>query len=75
MWRNVVFGVNVGYRARFARREKSRMAAAAALAARINGRLDNGRPGRVGEPGETVIVTATGLLSPVTAVLGWAAPS
>jgi serine protease AprX len=69
MWWNVVFGVNVGCRARSGRRKKRRLAAAGAALAAITAASITGVPAASADPGETVVVTASGLLSPVTAVL------
>ncbi len=69
MWRNVVFGVIVGYRVRFGRRKKRRLAAAGAALAAITAASIAGVPAASADSGETVVVTASGLLSPVTAVL------
>ncbi len=71
MWRYVSFGAGVGSRPRRVRRKKGRIAAAAAvLAAALAGTSLTGVPAASASPGETVIVTGTGLLNPVTAVLG-----
>ncbi len=71
MWRHVSFGTGVSSRARRARRKNSRIAAAAGvLAAALAGTTMTGVPAASASPGETVIVTTTGLLNPVTAVLG-----
>jgi serine protease AprX len=69
MWRNVLFGVNVGYRARLGRRKKCRLAATAAALAAITGSSIACVPAASADSAETVIVTASGLLSPLTAVL------
>jgi serine protease AprX len=69
MWRNVLFGVNVGYRARLGRRKKRRLAATTAALVAITASSVTGVPAASADSGETVIVTASGLLSPVTAVL------
>jgi len=70
MWHYVSFGAGVSSRARRVRRKKGRIAAMAAiLAATLAGTSLAGAPAASASPGETVIVTATGLLSPVTAVL------
>ena len=69
MWRIVVFGGNVGYRARFGRRKKRRLAATGAALAAITASVITGVPAASADSSETVIVTASGLLSPVTAVL------
>ena len=70
MWRHVSFGTGVSSRARRARRAKGRIAAAAALAAALTATAVTGAPAASASPEDTVIVTATGLLSPVSAVLG-----
>ena len=70
MWHYVSFGAGVSSRTRRARRKKGRMAATAAiLAVSLAGTSLTAAPAASASPGETVIVTATGLLSPVTAVL------
>ena len=69
MWRNVFFGGNVGYRARFGRGKKRRLAATGAALAAITASAITGVPAASADSSETVIVTASGLLSPVTAVL------
>lgn len=72
MWRNVLFGGNVGYRARLGRRKKRRLAATFAAFtgfAAITASSMTGVPAASADSAETVIVTASGLLSPVTAVL------
>jgi serine protease AprX len=69
MWRNVLFGVNVGYLARFGRRKKRRLAVTAAALTAITGSSIACVPAASAASAETVIVTASGLLSPVTAVL------
>jgi len=66
----VSFGAGVGHRAPICDRKKSRACAAvAAAAAAFIGTSIAGAPAASASPGEAVIVTATGLLSPVTAVL------
>jgi serine protease AprX len=71
MWHYVSFGAGVSSRTRRARQKKGRMAAAAAiLAATLAGTSLAGAPAASASPLDTVIVTATGLLSPVSAVLG-----
>ncbi len=70
MWRHVSLGTGVSSRARCARRAKGRIAAAAALAAALTATAVTGAPAASASPEDTVIVTATGLLSPVSAVLG-----
>jgi serine protease AprX len=69
MWRNVSFGGNVGYRAWLGRRKRSRLAATGAALAAITASVITGVPAASADSSETVIVTASGLLSPVTAVL------
>src|SRR5882757_5725828 len=70
MWHYVSFGAGVGSRARRVRRRKGRIAAAAAiLAAALTGTSMTGVPAASASPLDTVIVTATGLLNPVSAVL------
>jgi serine protease AprX len=64
-------GAAAGCRTRFARRKKRRVAAAsAAMVTALAGMSLAGTPAASASPNETVIVTATGLLSPVAAVLG-----
>ena len=71
MWHYVSFGAGVSSRTRRARRKKGRIAATAAiLAATLAGTSLAGAPAASASPLDTVIVTATGLLSPVSAVLG-----
>jgi serine protease AprX len=71
MWLYVSFGAGVSSRARRVRRRKGRIAAtAAALAAALAGMTITGVPAASASPMDTVVVTATGLLSPVAAVLG-----
>src|SRR5580704_4523988 len=69
MWRNVLFGRNVGYRARLGRWKKRRLAATSAALAAIMASSITGVPAASAAATESVIVTASGLLSPVTAVL------
>jgi serine protease AprX len=69
MWRNVFFGGNVGYRARLGRGKKRRLTATGATLAAITASAITGIPAASADSSETVIVTASGLLSPVTAVL------
>ena len=70
MWLYVSFGAGVSSRARRVRRKKGRIAATAAiLAATLAGTSLAGAPAASASPGETVIVTSSGLLSPVAAVL------
>jgi serine protease AprX len=69
MWRNFLFGGNVGYRARLGRRKKRRLAATGAALTAITASVITGVPAASAGSSETVIVTASGLLSPVTAVL------
>ena len=69
MWHYVSFGAGVSSRTRRGRQKKGRMAATAViLAATLAGTSLAGAPAAA-SPVDTVIVTATGLLSPVTAVL------
>jgi len=64
-------GAAVGCRTRLACRKKRRIAAAgAAVVAALAGTSMAGVPAASASLGETVIVTATGLLSPAAAVLG-----
>jgi serine protease AprX len=71
MWHYVSFGTGVSSRARRVRRRKGRIAAAAAgLVAALAGTTITGVPAASASPMDTVIVSATGLLSPVAAVLG-----
>jgi serine protease AprX len=71
MWHYVSFGAGVSSRARRAHGKKGRIAATAAiLAATLTGTSLAGAPAASASPQDTVIVTATGLLSPVSAVLG-----
>jgi serine protease AprX len=71
MWHYVSFGAGVSSRTQRARRKKGRIAAAAAiLAATLAGTSVTAAPAASASPQDTVIVTATGLLSPVSAVLG-----
>jgi len=69
MWRNVLFGGNVAYRARLGRRKGRRLAATGAALAAITASVITGVPAASAGSSETVIVTASGLLSPVSAVL------
>jgi serine protease AprX len=70
MWLYVSFGAGVSSQSRRARRKKGRIAATAAmLAATLAGTSLAGAPAASASPEETVIVTSTGLLNPVTAVL------
>ena len=63
-------GAGAGHRTRLACWKKGRIAVAgAAVAAALAGPLMTGVPAASASPGETVIVTADGLLSPVAAVL------
>lgn len=67
----VSFGAGVSSRTRRVRRKKGRIAAtAAALAAALAATSMAGVPAASASPEDTVIVTATGLLNPVSAVLG-----
>jgi len=71
MWHYASFGAGVSSRTRRVRRKKGRIAAtAAALAATLAGTSLAGVPAASASPLDTVIVTATGLLNPVSAVLG-----
>src|ERR1039457_692475 len=64
-------GAGAGSRTRFVWWRKGRIAAAAGVvAATLTGTSMAGVPAASASPGETVIVSATGLLSPVLAVLG-----
>jgi serine protease AprX len=64
------FGAAIGYRTRLIWWKKGRIAAAgAAVVAALAGTSMAGVPAASASPGETVIVTADGLLSPVAAVL------
>ena len=70
MWHIVSFGVGIGHRTRLVRLKKGRITAAgAAVAAALACTSIAGVPVASASLSETVIVTATGLLSPVTAVL------
>ncbi len=70
MWCHVSLGTGVSSRARPSRRKKGRIAAAAAAAAAALAVASmTGVPAASASPDETVIVTATGLLNPATAVL------
>ncbi|HTT54964.1 MAG TPA: S8 family peptidase [Streptosporangiaceae bacterium] len=69
MWQNVLFGGNVGYRSWFGRLGKRRLTAMAAAVAALAATSLAGVPAASADSDETVIVTASGLLSPVTAVL------
>jgi hypothetical protein len=63
-------GAGVGYRAGLVSRKKGRIAAAAAaIAAALAGTSVAGAPAAAASPSESVIVTPTGLLSPVEALL------
>src|SRR5580693_2198841 len=71
MWHYVSFGAGVRSRTRRAPRTRGRTAATAViLAATLAGTSVTGAPAASASPPATVIVTATGLLSPVSAVLG-----
>ena len=66
----VSFGAGTGHRAPISGRQKSRAAAAiAAAGAAFIGTSIAGPPAASASPGEAVIVTATGVLSPLAAVL------
>lgn len=69
MWRNVLFGANVGYQARLGRRKKRRLTVTAAALAAITATSLTGVPAASADATESVIVTASGLLSPIAAVL------
>ena len=70
MWRIVSFGIGIGRQAWSVRWRKGRtVAAGAAVAAVLAGTSVAGAPAASASLSETVIVTATGLLSPVAAVL------
>jgi serine protease AprX len=70
MWRSGSSGVGAGYRARLVLRNNGRRAAAvAAVLAALVGTSLASVPAASASQGETVIVTANGPLSPVTAVL------
>jgi serine protease AprX len=69
MRRIVSFGTGVNFRARSGRRKHRIVVAAAVLVAALASTTLAGVPAASAGPGETVIVTGTGLLSPVTAVL------
>jgi serine protease AprX len=70
MWHYVSFGAGVRSRTRRAPRTRGRTAATAViLAATLAGTSVTGAPAASASPQATVIVTATGLLSPVSAVL------
>ncbi len=56
MWRIVVFGGNVGYRARFGRRKKHRPAATGAALAAITASVITGVPAASADSSETVFV-------------------
>src|SRR5580704_12646228 len=71
MWHYVSFGAGVRSRTQRAPRTRGRMAATATiLAATLAGTSVTAAPAASASPQATVIVTATGLLSPVSAVLG-----
>src|ERR1700729_2952431 len=70
MWHYVSFGAGVRSRTRRAPRRGRMAATAAILAATLAGTSVTAAPAASASPQETVIVTATGLLSPVSAVLG-----
>ena len=69
MWRNVLFGGNVGSRARPGQLRERRLTAIVAALAALMATSLAGAPVASADSDETVIVTATGLLSPVAAVL------
>ena len=71
MWHSDSSGAGAGRRAQLIRRHRARAAVAvAAVAAALAGTSIAGLPAASASPAETVIVSATGLLSPVAAVLG-----
>jgi serine protease AprX len=70
MWHYASFGAGVSGAARRVRRKGRIAATAAALAATLAGTSLAGVPAASASPEDTVIVTATGLLNPVSAVLG-----
>jgi serine protease AprX len=71
MWHYVSFGAGVSSRTRRGRQKKGRMAAKAViLAATLAGTSLAGAPAASASLEDTVIVTATGLLNPVSVVLG-----
>jgi len=69
MWCHVSLGTGVSSRARRSGRKKGRIAVAAAAAASLAVTSMTAVPAASASPDETVIVTATGLLNPATAVL------
>jgi len=69
MWCHVSLGTGVSSRARRSGRKKGRIAVAAAAAAALAVTSMTAVPAASASPDETVIVTATGLLNPATAVL------
>src|SRR6266566_3682306 len=70
MWQSGSSGPGTGHRARFIFGRKGRAAAAgAAVVAVLAGTSIAGAPAASASQSETVIVTATGLLSPAAAVL------
>jgi serine protease AprX len=70
MWQRSSSGAGAGYRARHTSWRKARAAAAvAAVLAAVAGTSIAGAPAASASQSEAVIVTATGTLSPVTAVL------
>jgi len=69
MWCHVSLGTGVSSRARRSGRKKGRIAVAAAAAAALAVTSMSAVPAASASPDETVIVTATGLLNPATAVL------
>jgi serine protease AprX len=71
MWHSDSSSAGAGRRAQLIRRHRARAAAAAvAVAAALAGTSIAAMPAASASPAETVIVSATGLLSPVAAVLG-----
>ena len=69
MWCHVSLGTGVSSRAWRSGRKKGRIAVAAAAAAALAVTSMSAVPAASASPDETVIVTATGLLNPATAVL------
>jgi serine protease AprX len=69
MWRIFSFGAGAANNGRFIRWNKGRSAAACAAVVALAGTSIAGAPAASASSSETVIVTATGLLNPVAAVL------
>jgi serine protease AprX len=69
MWHIRSYGASIDYRIRRGRPRKRRIAVAAATAAVLTGASVAGAPAASASLTETVIVTATGILSPLMAVL------